>query len=60
MEDKIPPRIDTPAQDKTVECDGKGNQVELWAWLEGRSKAWAFDACYKIDEYMPGCGGLGG
>ncbi|MEN3009599.1 MAG: hypothetical protein ABDI20_01225 [Candidatus Bipolaricaulaceae bacterium] len=33
--------------------------MNLWVWLKGRSKAWAFDAYYEIDEYMPGCGGLG-
>ncbi|MEN3009745.1 MAG: hypothetical protein ABDI20_01965 [Candidatus Bipolaricaulaceae bacterium] len=43
MKDEISPRIDTPAQDKTVECDGQGNQAEFHAWLASQAGAWAFD-----------------
>ncbi|MEN3010656.1 MAG: hypothetical protein ABDI20_06795 [Candidatus Bipolaricaulaceae bacterium] len=59
VEDKILPKIDTPARDKVVERDEKGNVEEFQSWLEGHGGAWAFDAYYEIDEYMPGCGGLG-
>ncbi|MEN3010658.1 MAG: hypothetical protein ABDI20_06805, partial [Candidatus Bipolaricaulaceae bacterium] len=48
VKDEIPPRIDTPAQDKTVECDGRGNVEDFQAWLESRGGAWASDTCCAV------------
>ncbi|MEN3009953.1 MAG: hypothetical protein ABDI20_03045, partial [Candidatus Bipolaricaulaceae bacterium] len=63
VEDKIPPKIITPARDKVVECDGKGNVEDFQAWLESRGGAWAFDTCCgdvtwrpEVEKYEPLCG----
>jgi len=44
-QDTTPPKIKTPAQDKTVECDGKGNLDEFNAWLASHGGAVASDVC---------------
>ena len=45
IQDKTPPSITTPAQNKTVECDGFGNTAEYAAWLDAHANATASDVC---------------
>jgi len=56
VEDKVPPKIVYPAQNRTVECDGQGNTAELSAWLASHGGAWAFDNCCDVtwtNDYSP-------
>ena len=45
VEDNTPPEIETPADDKTVECDGNGNPTQLNNWLDNHGGARASDEC---------------
>jgi hypothetical protein len=49
IEDTTSPSITTPASDKTVECDGSGNNTELNAWLANYGGAVASDICCGTD-----------
>ncbi|GAB4312015.1 MAG: hypothetical protein Kow0097_13640 [Candidatus Bipolaricaulota bacterium] len=67
VEDKVPPKIVYPAQNRTVECDGQGNTTELSEWLASHGGAWAFDNCcdvtwtndYTPDKFVYSCGKAG-
>lgn len=41
----LPPSIQTPASDLTVECDGAGNAADLANWLSTHGGAVAIDGC---------------
>jgi len=67
VEDRIPPKIVYPAQNKTVECNDSGNTEELLEWLKDHGGAWAFDNCcdvvwthdYSPEKFMTTCGKAG-
>ena len=48
IEDTVPPTIDIPAEDMTVECDGQGNLADLEAWLLNNAGASASDICSDV------------
>jgi GH43 family beta-xylosidase len=48
IEDTTDPTIDTPAANLTVDCDGKGNQAQLDAWLASNGGASASDVCSGV------------
>ncbi|MBW3518360.1 gliding motility-associated C-terminal domain-containing protein [Flavobacterium sp. NKUCC04_CG] len=48
VEDKAVPVITRAAQNKTVECDGSGNETELNAWLAIQGGATATDSCSAV------------
>ncbi|MEO1624682.1 MAG: Ig-like domain-containing protein, partial [Bacteroidota bacterium] len=45
VQDTQAPVISVEASDRTVECDGGGNGLELRAWLDANGGATATDAC---------------
>ena len=65
VNDNTPPTITAGAQDKTVECDGAGNTIELTAWLASNGGAVATDACGTVNwsnnytSLTPACGSTG-
>ncbi|MCP1996378.1 gliding motility-associated C-terminal domain-containing protein [Flavobacterium sp. HSC-61S13] len=63
--DNTAPVFSVLPQNKTVECDGKGNLVEFQAWLDSNADAVATDACgavtwsYLIEDTNTTCGKAG-
>ncbi|MBN2237385.1 MAG: gliding motility-associated C-terminal domain-containing protein, partial [Bacteroidales bacterium] len=49
VSDHTAPIISTAALDRIVECDGRGNNDELKAWLLANGGAQAFDYCSDIE-----------
>jgi len=59
--DTAPPIITATASNKTVECDGEGNEAALQSWLDMHGGASAEDACSDVTwtyqmSSEPGCG----
>ncbi|MGJ8593628.1 MAG: gliding motility-associated C-terminal domain-containing protein [Aquaticitalea sp.] len=48
IEDSTPPTITTEAVDKTVQCDGTGNQADLANWLAAQGGAIAAESCSNV------------
>ncbi|WP_191861105.1 HYR-like domain-containing protein, partial [Hanstruepera ponticola] len=46
--DLVPPTLDSPATDLTVECDGSGNTTDLNDWLNTNGGGTATDICGNV------------
>jgi hypothetical protein len=65
-QDTQPPLIVQPAQDRTVQCDGTGNDWELQEWLNQNAGAQATEGCsdslqwnYVLGPWQNECNGTG-
>ena len=49
IEDTTPPSVGIEAADLTIECDGGGNNPDLFGWLDNNGGAGATDICGSVN-----------